>query len=69
MDYPPPGAVEAALVLAKHKLVKGPIDERATQRPSEFGPVNLATPGMFGARFGIPVVDAFVSATRIPNVA
>ena len=55
-----PGASEAALVLAKHKLVKGPIDERATQRSSEFGPVNLATPGMFGSRFGIPVVDAFV---------
>jgi hypothetical protein len=60
-----PGASEAALVLAKHKLVKGPIDERATQRASEFGPVNLATPGMFGARFGIPVVDAFCVANSM----
>jgi hypothetical protein len=60
-----PGASEAALVLAKHKLVRGPIDERATQRTSEFGPVNLATPGMFGSRFGIPVVDAFVQANNM----
>ena len=60
-----PGASEAALVLAKHKLVKGPIDERATQRSSEFGPVNLATPGMFGSRFGIPVVDAFIAANNM----
>jgi hypothetical protein len=59
-SVPDPGASEAALVLAKHKLVKGPIDERATQRQSEFGPINLATPGMFGSQFGIPVVDAFV---------
>lgn len=56
-----PGASEAALVLAKHKLIKGPIDERATQRSTEFGPVNLATPGLFGSRFGIPIVDAFVA--------
>jgi hypothetical protein len=62
MTYPPPGASEAALVLAKHKLIKGPIDERATQRTSEFGPVNLATPGLFGSRSGIPVVDEFIRA-------
>jgi hypothetical protein len=62
LPHPPPGATEAALVLAKHKLVKGPIDERATQRTSEFGPVNLATPGLFGDRFGLPVVNAFVAA-------
>jgi hypothetical protein len=60
LSHPSPDASEAALVLAKHKLVKGPIDERATQRSSEFGPVNLATPGMFGAWSGIPVVDQFV---------
>lgn len=64
-DFPSPGASEAALVLAKHKLIRGPIDERATQRPSEFGPVNLATPGMFGSLFGIRVVDAFVTANNM----
>jgi hypothetical protein len=69
LDTPPPGAKEAALVLAEQYIVQGPIDDRATQRASEFGPVNLATPGMFGSRFGIPMVDAFCASFRIPAVA
>jgi hypothetical protein len=69
LDTPPPGAKEACLVLAEQHIVQGPIDDRATQRASEFGPVNLATPGMFGSRFGIPVVDAFCTSARIPAVA
>ena len=56
-------------MLAEHHIVQGPIDDRATQRASEFGPVNLATPGLFGSRFGIPVVDAFCQSYRIPAVA
>jgi hypothetical protein len=69
LDSPPPGAKEAALVLAEQHIVQGPVDDRATQRASEFGPINLATPGMFGSRFGIPVVDAFCQSYRIPAVA
>jgi hypothetical protein len=68
-DFPPPGASEAALILAKSRIVRGPIDDRATQQPSEYGPINLATPGMFGSRYGLPAVDAFIRANKIPNIA
>lgn len=68
-DYPPSGASEAALILAKSRIVRGPVDDRATQQPSEYGPINLATPGMFGSRYGLPAVDAFIRANKIPNIA
>jgi hypothetical protein len=68
-DGPSPEAKEAALAVAAQRLVIGPVDDRATQRASEFGPVNLATPGLFGAYSGIPFVDEFINAHRIPAVA
>ncbi len=60
--YPPAGATQAALLLAKRYLVQGPIDDRATSMSSEDGVINLSTPGLRGARFGLPTADAFVSA-------
>lgn len=69
LDFAPPGCTDAAIVLAKHQLVQGPIDERAIQTATEFGPISLSTPGLRGSRFGIPVVDAFCNANRIPLVA
>jgi hypothetical protein len=68
-DSPSPEAKEAALAVAAQRLVQGPVDDRATQRASEFGPVNLATPGLFGSYTGIPFVDEFINAHRIPAVA
>jgi hypothetical protein len=68
-DFPPPGASEAALILAKSRIVRGPIDDRATQQATEYGTINMATPGMFGSRYGLPAVDAFIRANKIPNVA
>ena len=48
------------LILARQRLLHGPLDQRATQAPVEGGgSINLATPGLLGSRFGIPEVDAF----------
>jgi hypothetical protein len=59
-DAPPLRVKRAALILAK-----GPIDDRATQVPDGAGgAINLATPGLFGARFGIPEVDAVIAQYR-----
>jgi hypothetical protein len=68
-DFPPPEAKEAALILAEQYIVQGPIDDRATQRSSEFGSVNLSTPGMFGSISGIGFVDECIRSNRIPAVA
>jgi hypothetical protein len=49
-----------ALILARYRLMHGPLDQRATQMSVEGGgTINLATPGIQGSRFGIPEVDAF----------
>lgn len=58
-DTPPAAVSRAVLLLAKSWLVSNdsPIDMRATQFSTEDGPINLATPGMFGSTFGIPQVD------------
>ena len=48
------------LILARYRLLHGPLDQRATQAPVEGGgTINLATPGIQGSRFGIPEVDSF----------
>ena len=62
-------AKESALLLAKRHIVKGPLDDRATQRASDAGPINLATPGMFGSITGLPIVDEFIVSERIPALA
>lgn len=58
---PPARAMTAALTLAKNQLLEGPIDTRALGVAVEGGgSIGLATPGLRGATFGIPEVDAFV---------
>lgn len=57
-----------ALTLAKHHLVHGPIDDRATNVVTEDASFALATPGMRGSYFGLPDVDAFVNHANL-NVA
>lgn len=48
-------------MLARHRLLHGPLDSRATQMAVEGGgTINLATPGMLGSVFGIPEIDVFV---------
>jgi hypothetical protein len=59
-DQPPLRVTQAALLLAKNWLVKGPIDDRTTGFSTEDGTFSLSTPGMRGASFGIPEVDAVV---------
>lgn len=59
-DYAPPRVSQAAIILAKHYLVQGPIDERYTSVVTEDGTFTLSTPGIRGIRFGIPEVDAVV---------
>lgn len=60
-DEPPVQVRDAAMLLARQLLLKGPIDDRATQIPVEGGGVvNLSTPGLFGAETGIPDVDAVI---------
>lgn len=65
-----PGAEQAALILAKERLLRGPISDRATQRvaPGELGgTIRLLTPGQRGVVTGIPVVDEFIG--RYTNTA
>lgn len=57
---PPLRVTQAALLLAKNWLVKGPIDDRTTAFSTEDGTYSLSTPGLRGASFGIPEVDATV---------
>lgn len=58
-------ANQAALMLLRNWLVKGPIDDRTTQYANEHGQFTMSTPGRGGSRFGIPVVDAFVDAHQL----
>lgn len=66
-DQPPGRIRQAAMILTRAWLVDGPIDDRATALAVEGGgTVTLATPGQFGAEFGIPEVDATVRRYRWP---
>lgn len=48
-------------ILARHRLIKGPLDDRATQISVEGGgSVNLLTPGIQGSITGIAEVDSFL---------
>jgi hypothetical protein len=59
--YPPPRVSRAALLLAKRWLVDGPYDDRATAISTEDGTFSLVTPGVRGAMFDIPEVNAVVA--------
>lgn len=58
---PPLRVKRAVLTLAKHYLIKGPVDDRALQFAGEYGPINLLTPGVRGSVFGIPEVDVVLA--------
>lgn len=61
LDAPPRRVKQAVMVLTRQWLLKGPIDDRQTQLPTESGgAINLATPGLLGSTFGLPEVDACV---------
>lgn len=60
-DFPPGFVSEAAKLLAKNWLVKGPVDDRMTSMSNDDGTFSLATPGLRGSRYGIPEVDAVVN--------
>lgn len=59
---PTPAVRRICCILARYRLLHGPLDQRATQMAVEGagGTINLATPGYGGAIFGIPEVDQFV---------
>lgn len=51
----------AAKLLARQELIRGPVDDRATQLSvGDGGVINLSTPGVRGANTGIPEVDATI---------
>lgn len=57
-----PDVRRVCAILARHRLLKGPLDDRATQISVEGGgSVNLLTPGLLGSITGIPEVDVFIS--------
>lgn len=60
--YPPGRIKQAALTLARSWLVDGPMDERTTAFTTPDGTFTLSTPGLRGAVFGIPEVDAAINA-------
>ena len=62
---PPPRVAQAALLLAKNWLIKGPVDDRQTAMTTDDGTFSLSTPGLRGATFGIPEVDAVVAAYSV----
>lgn len=56
-----PRAAQIALVLARHYLLRGPLDDRRLGLPVEGGGVvSLLTPGVRGSVTGIPEVDQFL---------
>lgn len=67
-DAPPRRIKEAAMMLAFHRAVKGPIDDRATSIPAgeAGGTITLLTPGVGNAMTGLPEVDAAIIAHRLP---
>lgn len=69
-DYPPARIKDAAIMLAYHRAVKGPIDDRATSMPAgeAGGTITLLTPGVGNAITGLPEVDAAIIAHRLPPI-
>lgn len=58
---PEPDVRRVALILARYRLLNGPLDQRAIAMPVEGGgSISLLTPGVAGIVFGIPELDAFI---------
>ena len=67
-----PDSGRVAMILARHRLINGPLDNRALGIPVEGGGVvPLLTPGVRGSMTGLPEVDEFISqwSMRVPGVA
>ena len=64
-DHPPLRIRRAAMILTRVWLLRGPVDDRATQIATDGATINLATPGVFGSLTGIPEVDAAIAAYEI----
>lgn len=58
--YAPPRVSQAGMLLARRWLNEGPVDDRATGYSNELGTYQLVTPGMRGALFDLPEVNAVV---------
>lgn len=57
--------VWAVQIMARSRLVRGPVDDRATQLPGpDGGVINLATPGLFGSEFALVEVDRVLKQYR-----
>jgi hypothetical protein len=63
-EYPPARVSQAALILTRSLLVKGPVDDRALGQATAGGDFSfgLATPGRGGSYVGLPEVDATIDA-------
>lgn len=59
-DAPPLRVKAAVMLLAKTWMVRGPVDDRATQIATDGATINLATPGVRGSWTGVPEVDATI---------
>lgn len=68
LDAPPLAVKEAAMLLTKHRALKGPIDDRATGIQADGGVITLATPGQRGSVTGIPEVDRVIRAYQLPRI-
>lgn len=66
-----PAAIEPVRDLAAYYLTKSPTDwnQRATSVSTESGTYSLVTPGVRGATFPVPSVNAFVQGFDAPMVA
>ena len=70
LDAPPYDVSDMALLIAKSKLVAGPITDRALQEWTDTGnTVAMATPGRSGSHFGIPEADAVADDYRLVVMA
>jgi hypothetical protein len=66
-----PEAARHVRDLAASYLTANPVDwmDRATSYTNDYGPYSMVTPGMRGAAFALPNVNAFVESFYVPLVA
>lgn len=63
-DSCPPWVARASMLLARHFLVESPIDDRFSSVSTQDGTFSMVTPGMRGALFAIPEINAVVDQYR-----
>lgn len=67
-DFPPAGLPVRDLAAYLLTSLPSDLDERATSHVTELGTYSLVTPGVRGAVFPLPSVNAFVEEHRFPTV-